>query len=254
MIFWFSGSGNSLWLAKRLAEATCDSLCSMAEMCVRENFSFHLEKEERIGFVFPVYGWDVPNVVREFIEKLSLDSRGHYCYVASTYGDDMGRMEDRIRALLHRKGMELQGIYAVQMPNTYVCLPGFDVDEESLAQEKLRKADEVVPRFCEWIQRRDMGRTVTFPGRMAWMKTYVLGTLFRRFLMKGRRFHSNGECISCGICAKSCPLFNIKMDGKVPVWGSRCAMCLSCYHHCPRHAVEYGRVTRNKKQYLMKDM
>ena len=253
MVFWFSGTGNSLWLAQKLAQAVGDRLFSMADACVQGNFSFHLQSDERIGFVFPVYGWDVPVIVRRFIENLVLDSNNHFCYVACTYGDDMGKTEERVCSLLSRKGLSLQGIYAVQMPNTYVCLPGFDVDKVSLEKAKLRKAEDLIPLFSEWVRKKSVGNRRTFPGNMPWIKTYVLGTFFRRFLMKGKYFHSSENCIGCGKCAKVCPMHNIRMVSSVPFWGKQCAMCLACYHHCPRHAVEYGNMTRGKGQYLMKE-
>ena len=59
------------------------------------------------------------------------------------------------------------------------------------------------------------------------------------------------DCTGCGGCARSCPLGNIAMQpGGTPHWGNRCAMCLRCYHSCPRNAVAYGKATAGKGRYM----
>lgn len=69
--------------------------------------------------------------------------------------------------------------------------------------------------------------------------------------MSPHRFKATDSCVKCGSCVKACLLHNVQMKPNAkPVWGENCAMCLSCYHHCPKHAIEYGRQTMMKGQYL----
>ena len=90
-------------------------------------------------------------------------------------------------------------------------------------------------------------------GSWAWLKTYIIYPWFAAFCMSPRPFHTTPACTSCSLCARSCPLSNITMQpaspsSSTPVWGSRCALCLRCYHICPSRAVAYGSATASKSR------
>ena len=78
MIFYFSGTGNTKWAASKLAAATREDLISIAPYMRADDSShnlaepFILKENERLGFVFPVHGWRVPKLVREFISKMKI--------------------------------------------------------------------------------------------------------------------------------------------------------------------------------------
>ena len=79
---------------------------------------------------------------------------------------------------------------------------------------------------------------------------------FNAFLMSPKPFHATEACIGCKKCEKVCPVGNITVTDR-PVWGGNCTQCLACYHVCPVHAVEYGKMTGKKGQYkgrLLKDL
>ena len=70
-------------------------------------------------------------------------------------------------------------------------------------------------------------------------------------MTSAKGFHATDACISCGKCVSACPLQNIRLEKGRPLWGKDCAMCLSCYHHCPKHAIEYGSMTKRKGQFTL---
>ena len=78
MIFYFSGTGNTKWAASKLASATHEDLISIAPYMRADDSShtlaepFILKENERLGFVFPVHGWRVPKLVREFIGRMKV--------------------------------------------------------------------------------------------------------------------------------------------------------------------------------------
>ena len=135
------------------------------------------------------------------------------------------------------------------MPNTYVSLPGFDVDDKEVEQMKIRNATERIKFIGHEIELRTQMKTFNcHEGAFPILKTYIIRPLFNAFLMSPQYFQASGACVSCGICEKKCPTKNIKIKEK-PHWGTKCTHCLACYHACPLHAIQYGKRTTNKGQY-----
>jgi len=255
MIFYFSASGNSLWLAQQLATATNEELVNMADTLMQNNCSFVLHRNENIGFVFPVYAWDLPPIVRQFIRQMELQNLSdNYIFFACTCGDDSGRMLQRFRRELKSKNLRLDSAFAIRMPNTYVCLPGFDVDSPILTKQKLQAAPLRIYQIAQSIIHHEKDIFQTLPGDFPRLKTHVLGRFFRSFLLTDKPFHSTPDCTGCGICVQMCPLHNIILQESHPQWNGHCTSCLSCYHHCPTHAIAFGHRTKNKGQYLLKNV
>lgn len=244
MIYWHSGTGNS----RHVAEALAQSLGLEAVMITPGGRASDAPAGEKTVWVFPVYSWGVPPVVRRFIEN-SEGLGGSEHYMVCTCGDDVGLTALQWRKLLRRKGWRARGAWSVQMPNNYVLLPGFDVDSAAVRDAKLSACDECIKAVARGIR---CGANVddVVRGSLPWLKSKVLYPLFVRMLMSPKPFHSTDSCIGCGKCAAACPARNIVMDGRRPVWGRDCTMCLGCYHICPKHAVGYGSRTKSKGQYL----
>lgn len=203
---------------------------------------------EVYGLVFPVYGWGIPKVVDDYIRKHIDDIRNsQYVYAVMTCGDDVGYADKVLRKAL---GGKLDAVFSVAMPNTYVCLPGFDVDKDDVAQTKVAKTLERLPGIADLVRQREK-RTDVVRGACAWLKTYVLRPLFNRFLMTDKYFHVDSRlCTHCKRCVKGCPLGNMAADEKGNIiWKhENCTGCLRCYHRCPNKAVQFGRFTRDKGQ------
>ena len=302
MIYFFSGTGNSLHVARHLADALGEELCPMAPFqlspvgatgvfrgatecssgSTKGSESPFATEEGRgaIGLVFPVYAWGIPNVVEQFVRnyKASLLGgrlEGGFFYAVLTCGDDMGYADEVLEKALGRK---LDAVFSVQMPNTYVCLPGFDVDSSEVCQAKYAKEEVDVKEIAACVKERKSVRRLK-RGLFPWTKTYVIRPLFNRYLLTDKYFHVDASrCISCGKCKKACLVENIiistppkgncllaaeqlgsESDGgqkrgggfEVPHWQSHCAGCLACYHTCPHHAINFGKMTQKKGQYSL---
>ena len=75
-----------------------------------------------------------------------------------------------------------------------------------------------------------------------------------RFLYKNahgldEKFTADGKCTGCGLCAKVCPVQNIKIENQRPCWRHGCEQCLACIHWCPCEAIEYGKNTIGRTRY-----
>lgn len=208
----------------------------------------------RVLWVFPVYSWGVPPVVADIVKTIDIPgAEGARHMVVMTCGDDVGRTDRQWRKLIRSRGWTDGDAWSVQMPNTYVLMKGFDVDSDKLAMAKIKASEERVRRIAELIGSRATpasGDVITdvVSGGFAWTKSAVVYPWFIRHAMSPKPFHSTDSCTGCGLCSRSCPMDNIAMADRRPVWGAECALCLRCYHICPSHAVGYSNATYGKGQ------
>lgn len=284
MIFYFSGTGNTRWAAIKLATATHERLIDIAEemRLIKKSGAqytepFILEKGERLGFVFPIHGWRVPRLVREFIDKLQVNlpteevHPNHespvpspvYAYAVCTAGDSIGlTIENLNETIASNSSLSNIGVHEVTssfsliMPESYVGLPFMDVDPKEKEIRKKEKSALELEEISEEIFNRKEGICRLVKGPIPWFFTKVVGGFFEKVLITDKRFHVTADkCVKCGICARVCPVGDIDGGkGKMPVWlhHDDCLTCFNCYHHCPHHAIEFGHQTQKKGQYYFK--
>ena len=254
MIFYFSGTGNTKWAAERLAAETQERLLFIPEEA-KTACEYTLADDERIGFCFPVHGWQPPHVVRQFVDRLTItNAAGHYAYALCTCGDSTGLAMQIFGKELAEKGIELQSSQSLIMPESYVCLPFMYTDTPEREREKKEKAKQDLHLFIYIVKERQSGYSRLTKGLTPWTFSHVIGAYFNRFMITDSKFTVDADvCLHCGLCAKTCPTDNIEFN-EVPQWknDSSCTCCLSCYHHCPVHAINYGKITRRRGQYYYK--
>lgn len=280
MIFYFSGTGNTRWAAIKLASATQERLIDIAEETRRIKTSgektaepFILKEGERLGFVFPVHGWRVPRLVRDFIMHLQISIKSDgtnsspstlpFTYAVCTAGDNIGKAINNLNDTISASAsLRLIGItkvssaYSLIMPESYVGLPFMDIDPKENEIRKKEKSAQELEVICEEVFNRKEGINRLVKGCFPWLLTKVIGGFFENVLITDKRFHVTKEkCVRCGICAHVCPVGDIDGGkGKIPKWRHQkdCLTCFSCYHHCPHHAIEFGHQTQKKGQYFFK--
>ncbi len=248
MIYFFSGTGNSAAVARRLGEAVRLNVAPIVEASAEIRAS----SAEPVGIVFPVYAWGLPKAVRTFIERADWQvADSAYVFAVMTCGDDVGRTDVEVRRRLKRKGVSLDAVWSVTMPNTYTALPGFNVDADELAERKLRAAKGRVDDIARRILARERGVCNVHPGALPSLKSSVIRPLFNALLLSHTRLSVDADaCIGCRACESACPLDNITPNAfGNPRFGEDCTGCLGCYHACPRHAIAYSRFTAGKGQY-----
>lgn len=251
MIFYYSGCGNSRWLATELATRLDDGLRFIPDLLRAGTDSYDIRQDESIGFVFPVYAWAAPKLVQDFVTSVKWNGHASYVWFACTCGDEMGMTCRTFSKTLRKSGLVPDAAFCVQMPETYLCFPGFHLDSpesESLKLENAaRKVNSIAARIAAKAKAKDL-----IIGTFPLFKSYIIKPLFIRNVTDSK-YHVNDDCISCGLCAKVCPLHNIEMAGGKPSWQGNCTQCMACYQYCPRNAIHFATYTKDKGQYHFPD-
>lgn len=249
MIFYFSGTGNSLYAAKTIAENNNETLVSIAgAFYSREgSLEFTLKENEIIGFVFPVYAWGPPQIIIQFIERLKLNNyKDNYIFSIATCGENIGNTMTVLSSSLKKKNLNLDSAFSLKMPNNYIVMG--DVDSREVEEEKLREAENALVNINRIIAERKKGVFQITKGPVPILLTSVVHPLFMKGASHTEKFYANEKCTGCGICEKVCSLKNIKVSGK-PQWGQNCTQCHACIHYCPTKAVQYSKGTEKKGRY-----
>ena len=251
MIFYFTGTGNSRWVAKTLSETLGEPLISIADELHKEekDLIYPVRPDEKILFVYPVHSWGPAVLVIRFISRLTLTGyTGQPVYSVSTCGDECGYTDRLIGKALGKRAISFTAAYSVIMPNNYILLPGFDVDGKDVEERKLQDAPARVAEIIRVI-REHQQNTLYQTGSMPGLKSYWIYPLFAHLAIGSNSFRVTDACISCGLCERICPTGTISLQGGKPVWANTCVQCVACIHRCPVRAIEYGKGTLKKGRY-----
>lgn len=242
-IYYFSGTGNSLKVARDIAAELKDAeLISIAKAMGSEpNLDY-----EKIGIVFPVYMWGLPLIVADFLRKLK--NSKNYFFAAATYGGFPGASVVQAAKLLEANGIKLSAGFAVRMPGNYTPMYGAipDGKQKRIFEDAGKKARKI----AEFVR---SGKT-NKPEKSFPLLNWLFSNKFYSFAAPhihdmDKRFWADEKCNSCGICEKVCPVSDITLENGKPVWHNRCQQCLACLQWCPVEAIQYGKSTAGRKRY-----
>lgn len=249
MIFYFSATGNSKYVAEIISKQENEQVISIADAVFNNNFSYSVSENEAVGFAIPTYFYGLPVNVSEFLKKIELHNiQDKYIYLVLTCGVSTGSAGEAFKKQFEKRGYLLSARYSVIMVNNYV--PLFKIPNESLINSKLLKAEEKISFICDCIKKRASGDLNTSKG----FAPKIMSAVSYPFYSSGRKtkkFFVTDSCIGCGKCENECPSKAITMLNGVPVWTKeQCILCFGCLHRCPKQAIQYGRKTENKGRYV----
>ena len=224
MVFYFTGTGNSFYVAGQIEKCPV----SIPQVIHNENLDYSADS---IGIVAPVYGHEVPPMVRDFMKKAAFHT--DYFYMILTYGNRHGGAAELAKQLCDECGIGVQYINILWMVDNW--LPAFDMDEQRAVDKKVD--EQLAAIRTDIAARKAMIASVTDADRAAHQEylsriRQMSPDVFQHFIKV------TDACVGCGICEKVCPSGSIRVVGgkAVPIPGN-CQTCLACVHACPQKAI-----------------
>ena len=234
VILYFTGTGNSLHIARKLADGNTE-LLSIPQLMRKGDLEITADE---IGIIYPVYGHMPPNMVRRFIQQAKLTA--DYKFAVLTYGNICANAAELWNEVSRKAGQNFDYIATILMVDNW--LPDFDMNEQI-------KLDKHIPENLSRIK-------VEIAERKAWVQPSteqdrMMHDYFMQyagldpevgFLKRSEKtFVITDACIECEVCKDLCPRgnFTIGLDG-VHLSGD-CEFCFSCIHNCPQKAIQFAK-------------
>jgi ferredoxin len=238
-IYFFTGTGNSLWAAREIAQKLTD--CDI--VAIRRNMDMAVPAGlERLGFVFPTYGWASPLMVADFFRNANFPKQGDtYVFAVATCGGLALNAVPQTNVLLAEKGVRLHYGANLKMYKNSVLNYNMGQNAEKVTEQSAKRATPIVGDIVNKREKRipDVNRFL-FRLHLAFMKD-IHETDYG--------YQVSGDCVSCGLCAKVCPAQNITLQNGKPEFHHRCERCLACIQHCPKRAIDYKDKTQKRGRY-----
>lgn len=249
-LFYFSGTGNSLFLAKLIASRIGDA--KITKIIYTDECEI-VSNAENVGIIYPVYAFNMPKIVNAFLQKLKVTSSAYVFAIGNCAGFSGAAML-QTRQILETRQIQLQFGAMLLMPSNYLPFGGAEAEKKVKKKAKLteRKLETIIKMIKE-KRRGEVAKTFLFP---LWLSKLSYSFFCKGIAKEIKKFSSDDKCVSCGICTRVCPASNIRMveNIKKPEWGTNCELCMACIQWCPAHAVQWGNIPPERARYHHPDI
>lgn len=231
MVFYFTATGNSLFVAKRLSENP---------ISIPQVQSGSVFEDETIGIVCPVYCGEIPKIVLNFLKSSKF--KADYLYMVLTYGKDDSDSAEYTFGQCRDFGLKFDFIATLKAVDNY--LPAFDMNEEKKIDKKINS--QLSKILSDLESRKKFILPATDAGRKLHRQVALMNRLFPSF-NNGSALSVTDKCNGCGVCEKVCPTGNFTVkDKKAQRKSKKCEFCLACIQNCPSNAIALKK-ERNPK-------
>ncbi|MCX8130872.1 MAG: EFR1 family ferrodoxin [Clostridia bacterium] len=246
-ILYFSGTGNSLQVAKDIGNSIGGF--DLLKITVLENEEKIVVKTGVLGIVFPVYYARLPLVVEKTIKKLEL-SKGVYVFAVATYGGAPATVLKKLERILGINGISLNAGFLVHMPKNHV----FEYNTKPVKAENwiFKREKEKIKKISDMVREKrnskcEISRLIidTIVDKAF---TAITDKIMDTINIRDTKFWVNENCNGCRLCEKICSVKNIEFKTE-PIWRHNCERCTACIQFCPKEAIQWGNKTVNRKRY-----
>lgn len=244
MVLYFSGTGNSKYVAAKIAEISGDKIISINQRIKAGDYS-SIKSDKPIVFVGPVYAGRLPRIMDEYISKVKFSGCSKVYFVATCAATPWQTVKYAEKMCAQKK-FDLLGFNSVVMPQGYIA--GGGTQPKDVNDKVLQDAEPKIIKIAETI-RDKKALPAEKPGNAVMSK--VINPIMYSTMISAKGFAVTDKCTGCGKCVERCPLNNVKLVGGKPSWGTKCTHCMACIAGCSEEAVEYGKKTQGKTRYCL---
>lgn len=235
-IFYYSGTGNSLSVARKIAVGLETAELVSIPKVINEDIN---TEADAVGFVFPVYGWGLPQIVKDFIDRLSL-SQVQYIFAVVTCAGTQGGTLIQLKKILQSKKCDLHAGFSVK-ENSYSPMKQVPIEKFVIWLNRKSRPlpiEDRLPEILSTIKQRHLHEPEIGSSFAAWLGTTILHDSVLQELRKyGKDFYVDNKCNHCGTCVKVCPRKNIQKENNSIIWKGNCELCFACLNWCPQKAI-----------------
>ncbi len=246
MVLYFSATGNTEYVAKKIAKMTGDEALDLLKRIKEKDYS-PIRSRKPFVICSPIYVCEMPGFFVAFIRKLTLKGNRRV-YFVTTSGGYAGMSGVTAKKIAKKKGMIFMGHKDIKMPPNYPVSKRYKLLSPAECVKRLRAAAKEIRTVAALIKR---GEPVRDRHVFLFEKLIIIpfNPVWVRLKHSTKQFSVTDDCIGCGKCAARCPLGRITMVDRKPAWKGICAHCMACIANCPVEAIEYAHVKKGVEKY-----
>ena len=239
-IYYFSGTGNTFWSAKKIAEQT-------EEKYELINIGLEAEKDEiiieaaAVVVLFPAYAYGPPLIVRNFLRRAVIKTPYFAAFV--TYGTSPGGALADICRVVKRKDIKAFYFGRIAAVENYIAI--FGPPKAETAESRLRMQSEATREAARCVIERKTNSINSFRPCSAFVS--LLFSIGIKVFYKWYKL--NADCDGCGECEKFCPVSAITLRDGRPEFSKKCEHCQGCLNWCPKNAIQFARIKSGTPRY-----
>lgn len=252
--FYFSATGNTKWVVEQFCRIVRNS-GNKAEMYTIDAYEkltddvikAILNDSDYIGFAIPIYGADMPVIMKRFISRLNVLQRNENLlsktvYMINTFGYVNAFGPIAAKKIFINTRFNLTTHVNIRMCNDISTpeLKSGQISRVTFDQRKARAGKKLIiltKRLLSGLKYIDGIGPYLIPGII--IRKKLRAAIADHYKALSVNMHS---CSGCMLCVRNCPTQSIYFNDGRFEFTSGCTGCMRCYNFCPTFSIVTGGV------------